>query len=210
MNRIAAAVNLCISGFYIFNVLLHTFRPGENTGYTRMLIFTCLATIPMVFMLAMIGGKDRWPYLFTLAKELANSGPLSLMLLVGLAVLLVLMPLGMLVGIWFGMGLRFGSLFILFFVPVITRLAFGTAQDSIMAAIVQGLIFFASFFIGIGIVSILERFPSGVGTYETHLQVLWPGYRDAAKMFFSICIFALINQAIEFRHALIALWRGTN
>jgi hypothetical protein len=132
------------------------------------------------------------------------------MLLVGLAVLLVLMPIGMLVGIWFGMGLRFGSLFILFFVPVITRLAFGTTQDSIMTAIVQGLIFFASFFIGIGIVTILERFPSGVGTYETHLQILWPGYSDAAKMFFSICIFALINQAIEFRHALIALFRGTH
>ena len=116
----------------------------------------------------------------------------------------------MLVGIWFGMGLRFGSLFILFFVPVITRLAFGTAQDSIMTAIVQGLIFFAAFFIGIGIVTILERFPSGVGTYQEHLQILWPGYSDAAKMFFSISVFALINQAIEFRHAVISLWRGTN
>jgi len=210
MNRVAAAVNLCISGFYIINVLQHTFRPGENTEYTRMLIFTCLATIPMVFMLAMIGGKDRWPYLLTLAKELANSGPLSLMLLVGLAILLVLMPIGMLVGIWFGMGLRFGSLFILFFIPVITRLAFGTAQDSILTAVVQGVIFFASFFIGIGIVSILERFASGAETYERHLQILWPDYGGAAKMFFSICIFALINQAIEFRHALISLWRGTN
>jgi len=194
----------------MINILQHMFRPGMNTGYTRMLIFACLATIPMVFMLAMVGGKDRLLFLLTQAKELANSGPLAFMLLVGLAILLVLMPLGMLVGIWFGMGLRFGSLFILYFVPVIMRLTFGTTNTSIMTAIMQALTFFVSFFIGIGIVTILERFTSVVGVYERHLQIVWPGYGDAAKMFFSVCIFALINQAIEFRHALIALLRGTH
>jgi hypothetical protein len=164
----------------------------------------------MVFMLAMVGGKDRWIYLLAQARELAHSGPLAIMLLAGLAVLLVLMPLGMLVGIWFGMGFKFGSLFVLFFVPVITRLAFGTAQASIITAIVQGLTFFASFFIGIGIVAVLERFFSGAGTYERHLQLVWPGYGEAAKMFFSVCIFAFINQAMEFRHALMALLRGAH
>jgi hypothetical protein len=186
------------------------FRPGANTGYTRMLMFACLATIPMVFMLMMVGGKDRWIYLFAQAREWVHGGPLALMLVVGLGFLLVVMPLGMLVAIWFGMGLKFGSLFILYFVPVIMRLAFGATEASVLAAIVQGLTFFGSFLVGIGIVMVLQKLPSGVGTYETHLQVVWPDYSDAAKMFFSVCIFALISQGIEFRHAVMALVRSTH
>lgn len=94
------------------------------------------------------------------------------------------------------MGFQFGTMFILYFVPLISRLIFNTTQQSVVAAITQGLLFFASFLIGIAIVYILERFGSGAQIYDTHLQLVWPDYRDAAKMFFSVCVFALTNQLI--------------
>jgi hypothetical protein len=49
MNRIIAAVNFCISGYFIVNIIRHMIRPGMNSEYTRMLMFACLATIPLVF-----------------------------------------------------------------------------------------------------------------------------------------------------------------
>lgn len=174
-------------------------------GYTRMLMFACLATIPLVFMLMMVGGKERWLFLLAQGREMAAGGPLSLLLLAGLSFLLILMPIGILIGVWFGMGLRFGALFFLYFVPIISRLMFNTTRESVMAAVTQGLLFFLAFFIGISIVTVLERFFGGAASYADHLQVLWPGYRDAAKMFFSVCVFALINQLIEFRYALVSL-----
>jgi hypothetical protein len=136
---------------------------------------------------------------------LAGNGPLGILLLLGLGLLLLLLPLGMLVGVWFGLGLRFGSLFILYFVPVLLRLALAPAKVSVETAVAQGILLFSSFFIGIGIVWVLTRFWSGTETYEQHLQIIWPGYSDAAKMFFSVCIFSLANQVIEFRQALFAL-----
>jgi hypothetical protein len=87
-------------------------------------------------------------------------------------------------------------MFILYFVPIISRLIFNTTQQSIVSAITQGLLFFVSFLIGISIVAIMERFGSGAQLYDAHLQLVWPDYRDAAKMFFSVCVFALINQMI--------------
>jgi hypothetical protein len=196
MNRMIAAVNFCISGYFIVNIIKHMIRPGMNSEYTRMLMFACLATIPLVFMLMMVAGKERWLFLLDRSKEMAGGGPLMVLLLVGLVILLILMPLGMLAGIWYGMGFQFGTMFILFFVPIISRLIFNTTQQSIVAAITQGLLFFASFLIGISIVEILERFGSGAQLYDAHLQLVWPDYRDAAKMFFSVCVFALINQVI--------------
>ena len=196
MNRIIAAVNFCISGYFILNIIRHMIRPGMNSEYTRMLMFACLATIPLVFMLMMVAGKERWLYLLDRGRDLAGGGPLMVLLLVGLVILLVLMPLGMLAGIWYGMGFEFGTLFVLYFVPLISRLIFNTPQESIVSAVTQGLLFFASFLMGISIVAILSRFGSGSQLYETHLQLVWPDYRDAAKMFFSVCVFALINQLI--------------
>ncbi|MDP2854917.1 MAG: hypothetical protein Q8O28_11815 [Smithellaceae bacterium] len=196
MNRIIAAVNFCISGYFIVNIIKHMIRPGMNSEYTRMLMFACLATIPLVFMLMMVAGKERWLFLLESGKEMAGGGPLMVLLLVGLVILLILMPLGMLAGIWYGMGFQFGTMFILYFVPIISRLIFNTTQQSIVAAITQGLLFFAAFLIGISIVEILERFSSGAQLYDAHLQLVWPDYRDAAKMFFSVCVFALINQII--------------
>ena len=196
MSRIIAAVNFCISGYFIVTIIRHMIRPGMNSEYTRMLMFACLATIPLVFMLMMVAGRERWLFLLDRGREMAGGGPLMVLLLVGLVIVLVLMPLGMLAGIWYGMGFEFGTMFILYFVPIISRLIFNTPQESILSAITQGLLFFASFLIGISIVAILERAGSGAQVYETHLQLVWPDYRDAAKMFFSVCVFALINQLI--------------
>lgn len=201
MNRIIAAVNFCISGYFIFNIFRHMVRPGMNSGYTRMLMFACLATIPIVFLLMMVGGKERWLFLLERAREMAGGGPLMILLLVGLVLLLIVLPLGMLAGIWYGMGFQFGTLFMLYFVPIISRLVFNTTQQSVVSAITQGLLFFVSFLIGISIVGIMERFGPGVQVYDDHLQLVWPGYRDAAKMFFSVCIFALINQLIAVYYA---------
>jgi hypothetical protein len=196
MNRMIAAVNFVISGYFIINIIRHMIRPGMNSEYTRMLMFACLAAIPLVFMLMMVAGKERWLFLLDRSKEMAGGGPLMVLLLVGLVILLILMPLGMLAGIWYGMGFQFGMMFILYFVPIISRLIFNTTQQSIVAAITQGLLFFASFLIGISIVELLERFGSGAQLYDVHLQLVWPDYRDAAKMFFSVCAFALLNQVI--------------
>jgi len=196
MNRMIAAVNFCISGYFIVNIIRHMIRPGMNSGYTRMLMFALLATIPLVFMLMMVAGRDRWLFLLERAREMAGGGPLMVLLLAGLVILLIVLPLGMLAGIWYGMGFQFGTLFILYFVPIISRLIFNTTQQSVVSAIMQGLLFFASFLIGISIVGMMERFGSGVQVYDAHLQLVWPGYRDAAKMFFSVCVFALTNQLI--------------
>ena len=137
----------------------------------------------------------------------AGQGPLAIVLLAGLTVLLILLPVGILVGVWYGMGFSLGIQFVLFFVPVFSRLFFASTESSILAAIAQGLLFFLAFFIGITIVTILERFFAGTAVYAQHLQLIWPGYDAAAKMFFSVCTFALVNQLLEFRHAYRLLFR---
>jgi hypothetical protein len=109
----------------------------------------------------------------------------------------------MLLAIWFGVGLRFGLLFVVFFVPLLLRLATSPARASIETAVIQVVLLFAALFIGIGIVFLLGV--SASGTYERHLQVIWPGYKDAAKVFFGVCVFAFLSQLIEFSRALVFL-----
>lgn len=99
------------------------------------------------------------------------------------------------------MGFRFGTQFIGFFIPIISRLISSTTQQSVLADVTQGVLFFAAFLIGIAIVYLLEHFGSGAQVYDTHLQLVWPGYRDAAKMFFSVCVFAFANQLIAVYYA---------
>ena len=55
LQRIVSLVNLAITGFYIYSLIMHVIRSEGNIGYTRMLMFACLATIPVTFMLAMVG-----------------------------------------------------------------------------------------------------------------------------------------------------------
>lgn len=201
MRRMAAGASLLISGYYLVTIVTHLVLPGDDTVYTRMLMFVCLATIPIGFMMAMIGGRDRLPLLAAKAKEMARGGPASVLLLAGLVLLLLVMPVGMLAGIWLGMGLRVGLMFALYFAPVIARLALAHARVSVRTAVVQGVLYFASFFTGIGIVFILDLLGYGSGSYAEHLQVIWPGYGSAAEMFFSVCVFTLLNQVIEFGYA---------
>ncbi len=207
MHRAVAGTGLLISGYYLVTIVAHMLRPGANTGYTRMLMFVCLATIPLGFMMAMVGGRDRLPLLAAQARKMVRSGPASVLLLIGLAVLLLLMPAGMLVAIWLGMGLRVGLMFALYFAPVIARLVLAPARVSVQTAVVQGVLLFASLFAGMGIVFILERLGYGVENYTLHLQVIWPGYGSAAVMFFSVCVFTLLGQAIEFGYAVRGLLR---
>lgn len=200
-----ASVNLCISGFFLCNILMHMIRPGANTGYTRMLMLLCIATIPVSFMMVFIGGRDRWPALISQAREMAGNSPQSTLILAALAILLIIMPLGILLAIWFGMGLRLGLYFIIFFVPLFLRLRNSPMRASVETAVIQIVLYFVSFFIGIGIVFLVGVSESE--PYERHLQVIWPGYRDAAKMFFSVCVFAFLNQLIEFSRAFTVLFK---
>jgi hypothetical protein len=83
MNKVVAVTNLGITGFYLYAIVLHMIRPGVNTGYTRMLMFVCLATIPIAFMMAIIGGRNRWPLFVAQAKVMAAGGLSSVLLVAG-------------------------------------------------------------------------------------------------------------------------------
>jgi len=208
MNRVTAAGNLIISGAYLYKIAMHMIHPGMDTDYTRMLMFVFLATIPLSFMMAMIGGSDRLSALPSLVRQASARGPLSALMLAGFGFITVLMPVGMLLAVWSGMGLQIGLLFALYFIPVMLRLAFAPARDVVLAAVTRGVTLFASFGAGFVIVLFLDSFTSGTEIYEQHLQVIWPGYGDAAVLFFSVCAFTMFIQALEFRHALSALFSG--
>ena len=206
LQRIVSLVNLAITGFYIYSLIMHVIRPEGNIGYTRMLMFACLATIPVGFMLAMVGGQDLWPVLFQGLKELGQDGPAEMAVVVCVIFILVVMPLGMLVGVWFGMGLKFGTLFLLFFVPLILRLTLTSAKSSTDMAVYQALLYFGAFFAAIALVRLLGMARADLGPYEQSVQAIWPGYGDAAVMFFAVWLFAITQQVMEFRYALISLF----
>jgi len=205
-QRIVALVNLAITGFYIYSLIMHVIRPGGNTGYTRMLMFACLATIPVVFLLAMVGGQDRWPVLFQGLKEVGQMGAAGMAVVVGVIFLLVVMPLGMLVGVWFGMGLKFGALFLLFFTPLLLRLTLTSAKSSINSAVYQALLYFGAFFAAIALVRLLSLARVDLSPYEENVQAIWPDYGDATVMFFAVWLFAIASHVMEFRYALIGLF----
>ena len=46
MHRIMSAASLLISGYFIAMIMKQMIAPGGNTGYTRMLMFACLAPSP--------------------------------------------------------------------------------------------------------------------------------------------------------------------
>ena len=206
LQRIVSLVNLAITGFYIYSLIMHVIRPEGNIGYTRMLMFACLATIPVGFMMAMVGGQDRLPVLFRGLKELGQAGPAEMAVVVGVIFILVVMPLGMLVGVWFGMGLKFGTLFLIFFVPLLLRLTLTSAKSSTDLAVYQALLYFGAFFAAIALVRLLGVVRIDLIPYEQNVQAIWPGYGDAAVMFFAVWLFAITQQVMEFRYALISLF----
>ncbi len=206
LQRIAVLVNLVITGYYIYSLVAHVVRHAENIGYTRMLMFACLATIPVVFMLAMVGGHERWPALIQGFREVAQTGPAGLAVTVGMLFLLIVLPLGMLAGVWFGMGLKFGALFLLFFVPMLLRVALTPARTSVNLAVYQALLYFGAFFAAIALVRVLSMVRIDLRPYEQSVQAVWPGYGQAAIMFFAVWLFALVQQVMEFKYALMSLF----
>ena len=206
-SHIGAAVSLFINGFFIYNIIRHMIRPGGNVGYTRMLMFVGLATIPMVFLMGLAGGRDRWPFLLDIAKEVVGSGPFQLPGVVGLAAVVIVLPLAVFAAIWIMMELRSGLLFILYFVPLFLRMALEPASECIKTVIIQVLVFFGSIFIVLGIVYFLKRHGTGVEKYAEHVQIIWADYdiESSVNMFFWVHMFALINQLIEFGRVLSVL-----
>lgn len=172
-------------------------------------MFVGLATIPMVFIMGFAGGRDRWPFLPDIAKEVVGNGPFQLPGVLGMAAVVIVLPLAVFAAIWIMMELRSGLLFILYFVPLFLRMGLEPARECINTVIIQVLVFFGSIFIVLGIVHLLKRHTSGIEKFGKHVQAIWPGYDtdSSVNMFFWVCMFALINQLIEFGRASMVLLR---
>ena len=182
-------------------------RPGTNTEFTSFLLYACLATIPLVFMMAIVGGKD----LSDLIKQgneitgAAGPGIFSILLWVGLVVLVIIMPLGMFLGIWWFSELKLNIYFILYFIPLLSQLVFSTRKVCVSSAITQAVLIIVTLLLSAVIVALLTKHTSQADIYEKHFQVIWPDYEGAASMFFWICSFALLSQLTGFLQAIFKL-----
>ncbi len=181
-------------------------RPGNNTGYTRMLMFACLATLPLIFLMGMIAGRVELIFEFNLPGEWSDFTFQEWYILIGMF-LLLLLPLALLAGLCITLTLRLAFVLIFYLVPAFSRLLLATPDEAIIFGFIQISLFMASIVIGALIVEFLKRHGSGAETYQKHLQEILPGYNTAANMFFSVCVFALSNQLIECAYSLFALLR---
>ncbi|HNW29018.1 MAG TPA: hypothetical protein PKN50_11115 [Spirochaetota bacterium] len=209
MDRLVAAMNLFISGYFIVTIARHVVSPGDNAGYTRMLLFACLGTICVSFMFIAIGGPDRWPSLAKTAGDaVGGTGPLYYLTLAGFVAVGVVLPVVLLGALAFMLGLRNGFFMVLFFVPVMARLVTATSQECIKQGVFQALLFFAAMLLGVAIVALLVKYRSGVQVYIAHFHRIWPDYDDmsSARMFFSAAAFAIANQLIELVYAVLKLF----
>lgn len=206
MQRIVLLTNLAIAGSYIYSLIMHVVRPEQNVGYTRMLVFACIATIPMCFLLAMVGGQDRWPVLAQGLKQVGQTGVSGMAVIAGVVFLLVIMPLGMLVGVWYGMGLKFGTGFLLFFAPLVLRVTLISAKSSINLAVHRVLFYFGAFAAAIILTRLLGMARVDLRPYEQNMEAVWPGYGHAATVFFASWLFAAAQQVMELRYALMGLF----
>ncbi|MCX7679648.1 MAG: hypothetical protein N2316_10575 [Spirochaetes bacterium] len=59
MNCIANMINCTIAVYCIYTIIRRMFRPEEAYEYTRMLLFSGLGTIPIVFFTMMCTGKTE-------------------------------------------------------------------------------------------------------------------------------------------------------
>jgi hypothetical protein len=210
MNRIMPTAGLLISCYFIAMIVKHMIAPGGNTGYTRMLMFACLGTIPLSFLMMIAGATGKWSALADEARQATGgSGPLYALALAGLIAVAVVLPVVLLAAAWYAMGLRWGFMFVLFFVPVAMRLAMSPARDCAVNGVVQALLFFAAMLAGAGIFALLEK-RSLAEPYAKQVQEIWEGYDYASsgRMFFAITAFALINQLIELGFSIAGLVRG--
>lgn len=204
MERAGAVLNLCISSYFMYRITRHMLKPGENIGYTRMLMFACIATIPLSFFMLMVAGRDEIFREFGVPASFTDYATYDWLLFAGI-VLLYLLPVVLLGGLFFMMELRSAILLFLFLVPILSRLAFAPARDSGIAAFVQIVLFLGSIVAGALIAGAFDKWGPGTKAQEENLLKIWPGYRTAANMFFAVCVFPLANQLIEFVHALVGV-----
>ncbi len=204
LNKTVALLTLLISGFYLYSLVLHILHPEDNFGYTRMLMFVWVATLMLVPMLGLIGFYT-WPGLVQMTQGLLTKGASGWAQAAGIWFLLTVLPLGTMVIVWFCMDLKFGSLFLLFFVPLVMRLLFSDSQAFKVAALTQAVLFFGSIFAALAILRLLAHFQIDSGAYARSVLAVRPDWSDAAMLFFSVTLLALGNQVIEFTHALLAL-----
>jgi hypothetical protein len=179
----------------------------DNAEYTRMLMFTGLATIPLVFLVGFAGGRDRWPHLIEYAGEIAGENVWTPLAVAGLGAVVVVLPLAIFAAVWIMMGMRSGMIFSLYFVPLLLRMAFETADSCIKHSMLQVGLFFIAVFIAMGVVAVLRRFNVGMEPYVQQVRAVWQDYNSESSinMFFWVCSFALLNQLAEFIRALLTL-----
>ncbi|HOW84244.1 MAG TPA: hypothetical protein PK573_16900 [Spirochaetota bacterium] len=201
VDRLPAAVNLGISVYFTCNIVRHISRPGNNIGYTRMLMFAFLSTIPFVFILGFAGGRDRWPYLLNIAREIAGPEWYASFIIAGLGAVTILLPLGIFVAIFFVMEFRSAFLFVLFFIPVLLRLFLSTKQECIMSAVLLAMLFLFMGPIGFVAVLLLKRHGKTAlaQQYGRHMRKIWLDQNEdtSPNMFMAACLFALSVQLIE-------------
>jgi|GEM_PF-970395 len=200
MNRALAVITLCISGFFIYNIIRHMINPGGNVLFTRALMFSGLGTIPFIFIMGFAGGRDRWPHLIEIGREVVGPGWYSTLGVIGLGLVVIVLPLAVFAAILIMVELRSAMIIALYFVPFFVKLFLAPSKTCIQTAVIQVFIFFGAIFIAIGLIALLQRFSFTESVYIRHFHKIWSGYddRSSLNMFFWICVFALINQLIEF------------
>lgn len=206
-------MNLGISVYFTCNIARHIVRPGGNIGYTRMLVFAYLSTIPFVFLLGFAGGRDRWPYLLDIAREIAGTGWHAPLVIAGLGAVTILLPLGIFVAVFVVMEFRSAFLFVLFFIPVLMRLVLSTKQECVMSAVLLAMLFLFMGPIGFVAVLLLKRHGKTALTrqYGRHVRKIWLDQNEdtSPNMFMAACLFALSAQLVEIiriTRALVVGW----
>lgn len=206
-------MNLGISVYFACNIVRHIVRPGASIGYTRMLLFAYLSTIPFIFLLGFAGGRDRWPHLLDIARDIAGPGWYAPLVVTGLGAVTILLPLGIFVAVFVVMEFRSAFLFVLFFIPVLMRLILSTRQECVMSAVLLAMLFL---FMGpVGYAAVVQMKRRGktalVQEYGRHMRKIWLDQNEetSPNMFMSAGLFALSAQAIEIIRAvrdLVAGW----
>ncbi len=200
MNRVLAAITLCISVFFIFNIIRHMINPGGNVLFTRALMFAGLGTIPFIFIMGFAGGRDRWPHLIEIGREVVGPGWYSTLGVIGLGLVVIVLPLAVFAAILIMVELRSALIIALYFVPFFLKLFLAPSKTCIQTAVIQVCIFFGAIFITLGVVALVQKYTSSDAAYVRHFHKIWPDYddRSSLNMYFWVCVFALINQLIEF------------
>lgn len=212
LDRFFSFLTAGINAYFIVCIVRHMARPGDNTGYTRMLMFAYLATIPFVFIMGFAGGSDRWPYLFDIARDIAGPVWYAPLIIAGLGAVTILLPLAIFVAVFVVMELRSAFLFVLYFIPVLMQMALSTKQECIVSAVVLTMLFLFTGPVGFVVIGRLKRYGKTAlaNQYSRHVRKIWHGYDEdsSANMFMGACLFALCNQLIALVRTVAALVRG--